>query len=110
MKWFLSKDFAIPFGIALILTRLIDSFWLLLAIAIFFMSVLSLVEWLLKRKNKSLHFPSKGFLILSVLIFFLGRLIDSFWLLLAIVIPSVGVLSLIRWLLKRRTESKPESV
>ena len=109
-KWFLNKDFAIPFGLAFLLTRFVDSFWLLLAIAVFFMSILHLVEWLLERKNRSLRFPSMDFLILSVLIFFLGRFINSFWLLLAIVVPIVCVLSLMRWLLKRKTESEAEKV
>ena len=110
MKWVLDKDFAIPFGLALLFARFFDNFWTLLAICIFFAAVLLLVEWLLKRRNKSFHFPSKDFLILSVLIFFFARFIDSFWLFLAIVIPAVGALFFISWLLKRKTGSEPEKI
>ena len=110
MKWVLDKDFAIPFGLALLFARFFDDFWPLLTICIFFGSVLFLVEWLLKRRNKSFHFPSKDFLILSVLVFFFARFIDSFWLFLAIVIPFMCVCFFVKWLLKRKTESEPEKI
>lgn len=110
MKWFLDKDFVIPSGTTLVLTRFIDSFWLSLLIVMSVFLLLILVEWLLKRKNKSWHFPSKDFLIWSVLIYFLARFIDSIWILPAIVIPSIFAFYLARWLLKRKTESEPEEV
>ena len=109
-KWFLNKDFAIPFGLAGILTRFIDSFWFMLAIAIFFMSILHLVEWLLKLKNKSFDFPCKDFLILSAIIFFFARFIDGFWLRLIIVILFLSVSFFVRWLLKRETASELEEI
>ncbi|MDE0397498.1 MAG: hypothetical protein OXL96_06835 [Candidatus Poribacteria bacterium] len=113
MKWFLSKDskdFAIPFGLGLMCARFFDSLWFLFAVVFVFYCVLSLVEWILKRNDTSWRFPAKGFLILSVFVFFFGRFIDSGWLLLVIVIPSVGALFFISWLLKRKTESEPEQV
>ena len=110
MKWFLNKDCVIPFGLGLLFARFFDSFWSLLAICFFFWSLLFLVEWLLKRKNKSFHFPSKDFLILSVLIFLFMRFIDSFWIFLAIVIPSMCIFFFVKWLLKRKTESEPEKI
>lgn len=110
MKWFLSKDFAIPFGLAFMLTRFIDSFWLMLAIATLFMSVLYLVELLLKRKNKSFDFPCKDFLILSVIVFLFARFIDGFGLRLIIVISFISVFFFVRWLLKRKTRSELEGV
>ena len=109
MKWFLNKDFAIPFGFGLMLGRFIDV-WLVLASAVFLVAILFLVEWLLKRKNMSFHFPSKDFLILSVLVFYLGRFVDSVWLLPVIMVLAVCVLFLTKWLLKRKMESKPEEV
>ena len=108
MKWLSDKHFAIPFGLGLLLGRFIDSVWLVIAGAILLMSVLFLVEWLLKQKNKSFHFPTKDFLILSVLIFFFTRFIDSFWLYLTVVIFGVCVFFFVKWLLKRKTESEPE--
>ena len=110
MKCFLNKNFAIPFGFGLMLGRFIDGVWLVLASGVFLVAILFLVEWLLKRKNMSFHFPSKDFLILSVLVFYLGRFIDSVWLLPVIMVPAVCVLSLTKWLLKRKVESKPEEV
>lgn len=71
------------------------------------MSVVFFVEWHLKRKNMFWNFPIKDFLIVSILVFFLGRFIDSAWLLPAIVVLAVCVLSLTKWLLKWKTESKP---
>ncbi len=110
MKWFLNKDFAIPFGFGLMLGRFIDGVWLVLALGVFLVAILFLVEWLLKQKNMSFHFPSKDFLILSVLVFYLGRFIDSVWLLPAIMVLAVCVLSLTKWLLKRKAESKLKEV
>ena len=110
MKWLLDKDFAIPFGFGLLFGRFIDSVWLVIAVAILLVSVLSLVKWLLKRKSKSFHFPSKDFLILSVLIFFFMNFIDNFWLYLAVVISCMCVFFFGKWLFKRKTESEPEQV
>ena len=116
MKWFLDqydkyfKYFVVSFGTTLVLTRFIDNSWLLLLIVMSLLPLLMLVEWLLERKNTSLRFPSKDFLIWSVLIYFFARLIDNIWILLAIVIPSIFAFYLARWLLKRKTESEPEEV
>ena len=106
MKWVLDENFAIPFGLGILMGRFIDNVWTLLASAVLVMSVLFLVKWLLKRKNKSFHFPTKDFLILSLLILFFERSIDSPWLYLAF----VCVVFFIRWLLKQMTESEPEKV
>ena len=110
MKWLFDKNFAIPFGLGLLFGRFIDSVWLVIAVAVFLVPLSFFVEWLLKRKNKSFHFPTKDFLILSVLIFFFTHFIDSFWLYVAVVISCICVFFVTKWLLKRKTESEPEKI
>ena len=110
MKWLLGKDFIVPFVLAFLLADFIDNRWILLVVVVFLMSILWLAEWLLKRKNKSFHFPTKDFLILSVFSFLIGHFIGSLWFYLAVVIPFVCVFFFVKLLLKRKTESEPEKV
>lgn len=110
MKWFLNRYFVVSFGTTLVLTRFIDNSWFSLFIVMSVFLLLILVEWLLKRKNKFWHFPSKDFLIWSVIIYFLARFIDSLWILPTIVLPSLFAFYLVKWLLKRKTESEPKEV
>ena len=110
MKWLLGKEFIVPFVFTFLLADFINNRWILLVVVVFLMSILWLVEWLLKRKNKSFHFPTKDFLILSVFSFLIGHFIDSLWFYLAVVIPFVCVFFVVKSLLKRKTESEPEKV
>ena len=109
-KWLFDKNFAIMFGLGLLLGRFLDSVWVMLAVGVLLASVLFLVEWLLKRKYKSFHFPSKDFLILSALICLFLHFIDSFWLYLAVAITCLCVFFFVKRLLKQKTESEPEKV